>query len=241
MQQETLKEIGRLACYNQRTLCSNGGRLDLSMLPRLYMIRPSGERVLGTCPMDASRRFNDTFAATYCGYVAYLQPTGDDAVNHLGHHLEVKLVGIDSQSYSLGNKGGIIHGREGSFGSAHGAIFHIYGGTDLENKRQDTALILYSKDHGAFIDGFIMAADAVYEHLSRRPVTGSGGTTRFISVSQFQQDGRRFDSAIPHIGLQTYLGALKWYLHAGDDRLDEQDTERACRMWDNLLEYSKRL
>jgi hypothetical protein len=241
MQLETLTEIGRIASYNQRTLCSNGGHLTLDLLPRLFMVRPNGERVLGTCPMDASRRFNDTFAATYCGYVAFLQPTGDDAINHLGHHLEVKLVGIDSSMYSLGAKGGLVHGREGSFGSAHGAIFHIYGGTDLENKRQDTALILYSKDHGAFIDGFIMDGDTVYEHLSRRPVTGTGGCTRFISVAQFQQDGRRFSSAIPHIGLSNYLAGLKWYLHALDDRLDDSASERAYKMWDSLLEYSKRL
>lgn len=178
--------------------------------------------------LTKGRRINDILAASYAGYVAMNQKTGDDAINHLGHTMEFKLAEISSKSFSLGSQGGLVYNTSGTWTSCIGAIFHLYPGTDMEQKIQDTTLILYSTDHERYITGFVMSGEKVYEILKDKKSTTN------ISISAFIKDGYEIKSEVGSIGFKKYNNALHQYVKAKAGVLPKDMALDAVTNWVKL-------
>lgn len=218
------KDILAASIHNTKHLAEAIRRQSLR---RIIMVEPDLS-LSSPGLLTKGRRINDILAASYAGYVAMNQKTGDDAINHLGHTMEFKLAEISSKSFSLGSQGSLIYNTSGSWTSCMGAIFHLYPGTDMEQKIQDTTLILYSSDHERYITGFVMSGEKIYEILKDKRSTTN------ISISAFIKDGYEIKSEVGSIGFKKYENALLQYIRANAGLLPKERALDAITNWIKL-------
>jgi len=191
----------------------------------IKMLRPDGK--LGWASM---RRWNDIMAATYAHSLAIDQKKGDDCMDWRGSTLECKLALINSTNFWIGPNGGLNFGSRknpSSLLSSANAVFRVYGGTSKGHHNKDTAFVLYSEDHKAFISGFMMPGEKVEALLHEGKTTNQ----RTISLSQFIEHGYEFGSMVPNMGWERFETALRRYTLAMDGHLDRDDTAQAMRDW----------
>lgn len=234
------KLIETLSFINQKNF---NEKITTKNISNFWMVTPDIEAKKPNI-VSFSRRIHDVLAASYCGYIAFLQDNGHDCINHKGHLLELKLTQANSNNFTIGKNNKLKYKKDSSWISSVGANYDISLSTDLKRKSQDTALILWSEDHSCFISGFIMKKDHVYDFLTERDLNCKAGSRvkRNISLYKFLTYGHEFPS--PHatyISFELYENALYNYVMAREGYFDNFKTNYWINFWKNLPEISKNI
>lgn len=161
----------------------------------------------------------DIRASIYAHTVVVNAANGDDAIDSFGNAYELKSIFVNRERIRKGQNGQLMYGSGNILDVLH-INYKEYETTDLENFNKTTIVVVFDDHSKLAIECFAIRGNDIVSFLALKSKKKDDSKKlypeRHKSLRDIINNGFRFDSMAPTIGLEKWMNVMHDYLRAQD-------------------------